>query len=143
MTAPGHMLYDPRAVPTVRRWTVRAVSMIAAGLATRSPAQIKTVLLRLRRGTRPATLEQVAQTRREVDQAVLACSGRKNCLRRSLTITLTCRLAGTWPTWVVGVRTLPPFAAHSWVEADGQPVGEDTPPGYHRALISVPPAQPQ
>jgi hypothetical protein len=139
MTTTVHMLYDPKAVPLALRWTIRAVSLIAAGLATRKPARIKAILLRLRRGARPAAIEQVAHVRHEVDRSVLGCSGRKNCLRRSLTIALTCRLFGTWPTWVVGVRTLPPFAAHAWVEADGQPVGEDTPPGYHQALISVPP----
>jgi hypothetical protein len=43
-----------------------------------------------------------------------------------------------WPTWCVGVTTLPPFRAHSWVEAEGRPVGEDVPPTHFRKLISLP-----
>ncbi|MFH9191318.1 lasso peptide biosynthesis B2 protein [Streptomyces globisporus] len=39
----------------------------------------------------------------------------------------------------MGVRTSP-FAAHAWVEADGQPVGETYPPDHYRKLISISPA---
>ncbi|MFH9561585.1 lasso peptide biosynthesis B2 protein [Streptomyces globisporus] len=46
---------------------------------------------------------------------------------------------GCWPTWCIGVRTSP-FAAHAWVEADGQPVGETYPPDHYRKLISISPA---
>ncbi|MGH4007937.1 MAG: lasso peptide biosynthesis B2 protein [Pseudonocardiaceae bacterium] len=45
---------------------------------------------------------------------------------------------GVWPTWCTGVHTAP-FAAHAWVEADGQPVGEPHGPGYYRPLIVITP----
>ena len=53
-------------------------------------------------------------------------------------VTLLCRVRGQWPTWCVGARRLPPFAAHAWVEADGIMVGEDYPPDYFRTLFTVP-----
>ncbi|WP_435854848.1 lasso peptide biosynthesis B2 protein [Streptomyces triculaminicus] len=37
-----------------------------------------------------------------------------------------------------GVRT-PPFAAHAWVEADGQRVGEPHDTATYRTLLTVPP----
>ncbi|MEE1740454.1 lasso peptide biosynthesis B2 protein [Streptomyces sp. BE147] len=38
-----------------------------------------------------------------------------------------------------GVRTHP-FAAHAWVEAEGNRSVNPTPPGHHRPLLTVPPA---
>jgi hypothetical protein len=35
-------------------------------------------------------------------------------------------------------RRLLPFAAHTWVEAEGIMVGEDYPVDYFRALFKVP-----
>jgi hypothetical protein len=55
-----------------------------------------------------------------------------------LATTLLCRIRGVWPTWCIGVRTAP-FAAHAWVEVDGQRIGEPQGPGYYRPLIIIPP----
>ncbi|MBB6416357.1 hypothetical protein [Streptomyces sp. AK010] len=33
----------------------------------------------------------------------------------------------------------PPFAAHAWVEAERQLVGEGHPKGHFKTLISIPP----
>ena len=49
---------------------------------------------------------------------------------RSIATALLCRMSGTWPTWRVGVRTVAPFSAHAWVEAEGKPVDEVEPAGY-------------
>ena len=57
---------------------------------------------------------------------------------KSLATVLLCRWRGAWPTWCVGVRRLPPFGAHAWVEAEGVAVGEDYPPDYFRTLFTVP-----
>jgi hypothetical protein len=67
----------------------------------------------------------------------LHCAAREGCLARSLATVLLCRLRGGWPTWCVGARRLPPFAAHAWVEADGVMVGEDHPTDYFRTLFTV------
>ena len=92
----------------------------------------------LRRGAKPATFEQAKAARDAVVAVSLHCAAREGCLARSLATVLLCRLRGHWPTWCVGARRLPPFAAHAWVEADGIMVGEDYPPDYFRILFTVP-----
>ncbi|MET7638583.1 lasso peptide biosynthesis B2 protein [Streptomyces sp. NPDC005438] len=139
MTTPETIPYRPNRVPFAQRWGIRATALLAGLLARRSPQQIHKVLSRLRRGARPATLEEVTRVRASVVAASLGCAGREACLRRSLTVTLFCRVRGTWATWCVGPRTVPPFAAHAWVEAEGVPVGENVAEGYFQKLISVGP----
>ena len=138
MTTPETVFHRPRSVPLARRIVARAA--VAAGrlLATQSPRRIRTVLGWLRRGARPASLEQAAAARDTVVAVSLACASREGCLPRSLAIVLLCRLRGQWPAWCVGARRLPPFAAHAWVEAGGIMVGEDYPADYFRPLFKVP-----
>jgi hypothetical protein len=107
-------------------------------LATQSPRRIRTVLGWLGQGARPATFEQAKVARDTVVAVSLVCAAREGCVPRSLATILLCRLRGRWPTWCVGARRLPPFAAHAWVEADGIMVGEDYPPDYFRTLFTVP-----
>ncbi|MFI9215008.1 lasso peptide biosynthesis B2 protein [Streptomyces werraensis] len=64
----------------------------------------------------------------------------KGCLPRSLGAALLCRLRGTWPTWCAGVRVVPPFTAHAWIEAEGSLVGEGVPDGYFARLVTVEPS---
>ncbi len=73
----------------------------------------------------------------------LACRGPQGCLPRSLATALLCRMSGQWPVWCVGVRVLPPFGAHAWVEAEGELVHENVPADYFRRLISVDPPEPR
>ncbi len=47
---------------------------------------------------------------------------------------------GTWPTWCAGVRVVPPFTAHAWIEAEGSLVGEGVPDGYFARLVTVEPS---
>lgn len=117
---------------------VRLVVGVARILATRPPAQIRRVLNVLRRGAEPATARQAAAARADVVAVSLGCAAPEGCLPRSLATVMLCRLQGRWPTWCVGVRRMAPFGAHSWVEAEGGPVGEDAPAGYFATLISVP-----
>ena len=138
MASPEAISYDPRSVPFGRRIRVRAMVAIARLLSTRSPRRIRQVLTGLRRGARPATFEQAKAARDAVVAVSLHCAAREGCLARSLATVLLCRLRGQWPTWCVGARRLPPFAAHAWVEAEGIMVGEDYPPDYFRVLFSVP-----
>ena len=138
MSMPEAVFYQPRAVPLPRRILTYLAVGAARLLATRSPRRIRTVLGRLRRGAVPATFEQAKAARDAVVAVSLHCAAREGCLARSLATVLLCRLRGQWPTWCVGARRLPPFAAHAWVEADGIMVGEDYPPDYFRILFSVP-----
>ncbi|MER6713636.1 lasso peptide biosynthesis B2 protein [Streptomyces sp. NPDC006129] len=137
MSSPEVVAHAPRAVPPLRRLEVRLVVAVARLLATRRPRRVRTVLERLSRGARPATVEETRAARDAVVAVSLACAGREGCLPRSLATALLCRLRGRWPTWCVGARRLPPFGAHAWVEAEGVPVGEEYPPGYFRPLFTV------
>jgi Transglutaminase-like superfamily len=139
MSMPEALIHRPRSVPLRRRMpaylAVGAARLLAA---TRSPRRIRTVLGWLRHGARPATVGQAKAARDDVVAVSLMCASREGCVARSLATVLLCRLHGQWPTWCVGARRVPPFAAHAWVDADGVPVGEDFPPDYFRTLFTVP-----
>jgi hypothetical protein len=55
------------------------------------------------------------------------------CLYRSLTVICLLERRGIAQTLVLAVRPQP-FAAHAWVEVEGQPVLPDGDPGYERLL---------
>jgi hypothetical protein len=137
MSMPEAVLYQPRSVPLRRRLLAYAAVGVARLLATLSPRRIRAVLGWLRRGARPATFEQAKAARDTVVAVSLTCAAREGCVARSLATVLLCRVRGVWPTWCVGARRVPPFAAHAWVEADGVPVGEDYPPDYFRTFFTV------
>jgi hypothetical protein len=137
VTTPEVVAHAPRSVPLPRRLVAYAVVAAARLLATRPPRQIRAVLGHLRRGARPATYAEAKAARDTIVAVSLTCAAREGCLPRSLATVLLCRLGGRWPTWTVGARRLPPFAAHAWVEADGVMVDEDYPPDYFRALFRV------
>jgi hypothetical protein len=138
MSTPEAVLHDPGSVPLGRRMLVRVAVGAARLLATQPPRRIRRVLGFIRSRARPATIEEARAARQAAVAVSLACGGREGCLPRSLATVLLCRLRGSWPTWCVGVRRLPPFAAHAWVEAEGVAVGEDYPPDYFRTLFTVP-----
>jgi hypothetical protein len=138
MSTPEALYLDPRSVPLPRRILAYLAVGTARALATQPPGRIRKLLGRLERGSKPATFEQAKAARDTVVAVSLTCAGREGCLPRSLATVLLCRLGGTWPTWTVGARRLPPFAAHAWVEAGGAMVDEDYPPDYFRALLRVP-----
>ncbi|MET8450812.1 lasso peptide biosynthesis B2 protein [Streptomyces sp. NPDC005209] len=130
----------PRSVvPWPARLAARLAVAAAKPLTHLSPERVRRLLALLARGARPAGFAQVATARDAVTTVSLVCAGREGCLQRSLATALLCRARGVWPTWCVGIRTAPPFAAHAWVQADGRMVGEGVPEGYFRVLFSVPP----
>ncbi|MGW4751673.1 lasso peptide biosynthesis B2 protein [Streptomyces chartreusis] len=140
MTTPS-ALERPTGVPLGRRLAARLVLLPTVALALLPPRRMRTVLGVLRRGAAPATAAQARQARDAMCAVSLRCTGPKGCLPRSLGAALLCRLRGTWPTWCTGVRVVPPFTAHAWIEAEGRPVGEDVPDGYFARLIAVEPAE--
>ncbi|MFJ4428615.1 lasso peptide biosynthesis B2 protein [Streptomyces galilaeus] len=142
MTTPS-ALERPAGVPLARRLAACLVLVPAVALAMLPPRRIRTVLGILRRGAVPASTAQAQDARDAMCAASLHCAGPKGCLPRSLGAALLCRLRGTWPTWCAGVRVVPPFTAHAWIEADGGPVGEGVPEGYFARLVAVaPPSRP-
>ncbi|MGH3922548.1 MAG: lasso peptide biosynthesis B2 protein [Pseudonocardiaceae bacterium] len=138
MASPEAISYDPRSVPFRRRVRVRTMVAVARLLSTRSPRRIHEVLIRLRRGARPATYQEACNARQAVVSVSLACAGREGCLVRSLATALLCRSHGYWPTWCLGARRLAPFYAHAWIEVDGVMIGEDYPADYFRTFFTVP-----
>lgn len=120
-----------------RRATVLLAVAVARVLATRPPNQLRGAMTVLAKGAVPAGAAQAERARRDVVSASYACASPEGCLPRSIATALVCRLAGRWPAWCVGVRAVPPFGAHAWVEADGRQVGEPYPEGYHRELFGV------
>ncbi|WP_174501725.1 lasso peptide biosynthesis B2 protein [Streptacidiphilus neutrinimicus] len=117
----------------------RPLPLLAVGaarlLARVKPARLRRILEFARRGAAAATAEQAAVAREQVVAVSMRCAGN-NCLQRSIAAALLCRLRGSWPTWCTGVRTHP-FAAHAWIQVDGEPIGEPHPAGFFRPLLSV------
>ncbi|RJL31264.1 lasso peptide biosynthesis B2 protein [Bailinhaonella thermotolerans] len=138
MSVPG-ALERPDGVPFRRRLAARAAVSLAFPLSRLPPRRLRAVLALVSRGARPADHARAEAARDAVLAVSLACLGSQGCLPRSLATALLCRMWGVWPTWCAGVRAKPPFGAHAWVEAEGLPVGEASPPGYLSPLITVPP----
>lgn len=120
----------------------RPAALLAVGaariLARLSPRRIRTVLSLLRCRAAPASYDQALTARDAVVATSVFCASGRGCVQRSLATALLCRIRGVWPTWCTGVRSVP-FAAHTWVEADGRPVDEPYPAGYYRPIITIPP----
>ncbi|MGW7818628.1 lasso peptide biosynthesis B2 protein [Streptomyces puniciscabiei] len=140
MSIPVAFPQRPR-LPLRQRLRPLLVVVIARLLAGLRPARLRRVLEWVRRGAEPATAEQAAKALRDVIAVSMRCAGQA-CLQRSIATALLCRSKGTWPTWCTGVRTNP-FAAHAWVEADGELIGEPYPAGHYRPLLTVPPSDNQ
>lgn len=138
MTTPS-ALDRPAGVPFGRRAAARLVLGAAFALSHLPPRRIRAVLGAVRRGAAPASAAQAQDARDAVCAVSLRCAGPRGCLPRSLAAALLCRLQGTWPTWCVGVRVVPPFTAHAWVEVDGRPVDEGVPDDYFSRLVVVGP----
>ncbi|MCF6523395.1 lasso peptide biosynthesis B2 protein [Streptomyces sp. JJ36] len=138
MTTPS-ALDRPTGVPRTARLAARLVLVPALVLSLLPPRRIRTVLCLIRRGAAPASTAQARRARDAMCAVSLRCAGPRGCLPRSLGAALLCRLWGSWPTWCTGVRVVPPFTAHAWVEAAGRPVGEGVPDDYFSRLMAVGP----
>ncbi|WP_328806199.1 lasso peptide biosynthesis B2 protein [Streptacidiphilus fuscans] len=125
------------ALPLWRRPAPLLAVGAARVLARVKPATLRKVLEFTRRGADAATTDQAAAAREQVVAVSARCAGN-NCLQRSIASALLCRVRGTWPTWCTGVRTHP-FAAHAWIQVDGEPIGEPHPAGFFHPLLAVEP----
>lgn len=114
------------------------VSISRALSRHRSPKQLRHMLERLSSGARTATYDEAKQARDAILTVSPRCRGRAACLVRSLSVLMLCRVRGIWPTWCVGVLVTPPFAAHAWVEADGEIVEEPMSSADFRKFFTVP-----
>jgi hypothetical protein len=134
------LLPEPPRLSFCRRVEARAAVLVATLLARWSPQRIRTVLVGLSAGQRPATQPEVEHAWEAAVGVSARCAGRRGCLVRSLATVLLCRWHGSWPTWCVGVRDAGLPDAHAWVEVDGRPVRElpGTAEAY-RVVLSVGP----
>lgn len=139
VSLPQTVSHSPRSVPMPVRIAVRVASGLAAVLAVQAPRRIERVLRLLRKGAAAATYARTRGLRDATTAVSLPCAGPEGCIRRSITVALLCRAGGMWPTWCVGVRSVPPFSAHAWVEAEGEMVGESLPREAFLTIITVPP----
>ncbi|MFF5718252.1 lasso peptide biosynthesis B2 protein [Streptomyces buecherae] len=141
MTTPS-ALERPSDVPFGWRLAARLVLLPALALSLLPPRRLRAVLGLVRRGAPPSGAARAGRARDAMCAVSLRCAGPKGCLPRSLGAALLCRLAGTWPTWCTGVRVVPPFTAHAWIEVAGRPVGEGVPDDYFARLMTVAPVRP-
>ncbi|MFC8623128.1 lasso peptide biosynthesis B2 protein [Streptomyces anulatus] len=129
-----------------RSWKLRLQTRLAICLARIlalfKPYVLRRLLTRLSKGAAPADAAVTTAARDSVLASSLGLHGLRACLPRSLAVALLCRLRGTWPTWCVGVRTAPPFAAHAWVEAGQEMIGETGGYDSYSRLFTVPPTTP-
>lgn len=138
MTTPS-ALDRSASVPFGRRLAARMVLIPAAVLTLLPPRRLRSVLGLARRGAEPASVAQAQNAREAMCAVSLRCAGPRGCLPRSVGAALLCRLGGSWPTWCTGVRAVPPFAAHAWIEVQGRPVDEGVPDDYFTRLMTVAP----
>lgn len=129
----------PARLTTVTRTQVALALGLASLLRTRPPDSIRHLLTKVATGARPASYQATKLARDQILTASSRCRGGNACLLRSIAVALLCRWRGIWPTWVVGVLAVPPFAAHAWVEADGRIVDEPLGETDYRALFRVRP----
>ncbi|MFI2316825.1 lasso peptide biosynthesis B2 protein [Streptomyces sp. CB00072] len=129
-----------------RSWKLRLQTRLAICLARTlalfKPYVLRRLLTRLSKGAAPADAAVTTAARDSVLASSLGLHGLRACLPRSLAVAVLCRLRGTWPTWCVGVRTAPPFAAHAWVEAGQEMIGETGGYDSYSRLFTVPPTTP-
>ncbi|MGS2647747.1 lasso peptide biosynthesis B2 protein [Streptosporangium sp. LJ11] len=128
----------PTRISLPNRLLIGLVIPAARVLSRKPPKRLRRLFGRLVAGARPASYAEAKLARDQILTASPRCRGRSACLVRSISVLLLCRSRGTWPTWCVGVVATPPFAAHAWVEADGQVVDEPVDNTYLRTFFTVP-----
>lgn len=121
---------DLRPVEQLRARTAVAIARL---LIILPPARLARLLTRVCRRSRPATYDEALAARTAACSVSIRCAGL-GCLQRSVATVLICRMRGASPDWCTGFRTQP-FAAHAWVEVDGQAVGE--PDGIRNFLTMI------
>jgi hypothetical protein len=110
------------------RWTIRdgdawrAVSDLRSGVGTTPPA--------LETGMEPVAAWRLAHI---VTRVLHRLPSDSRCLFRSLTLMCMLERRGIAQTLVIAVRPQP-FAAHAWIEVEGQAMLPDADPGYERLM---------
>lgn len=133
------VLPQPSTKPATWQSQLRTRSCVAAAFALSqiNPLWLGRVMTAVvRNGNRP-TAELVEHHRRMVVAVSMYCAG-EGCLPRSIATALLSRSYGYGITWCTGAQDRP-FAAHAWVELDGEPIGEVSQLGGFQKLIECTP----
>jgi hypothetical protein len=90
-----------------------------------------------RLASRRATPDETLSALRAVDAGAALLPFRVACLERSLAALLLLAARRRGVTWRIGVRT-PPITIHAWLaDASGEPIGESSPVGDYRPLLTI------
>jgi hypothetical protein len=92
----------------LRRGAVPTVSVLRRGLVDAGPDS--------------GQVERGLRFGRAVVKVLRLLPTDSRCLMRSLVVTRMLARRGVYAKVIIGVRPKPSFAAHAWVEVDGQPV---------------------
>jgi hypothetical protein len=118
------MAVSPFVATRLRHRVAGIVGLTVAVLVLRLPFRWTTALAgMLAHGGRPATYEQATHYVEAARRAARWYPGQAACLETSLNAVIAARLCGKRLDWCIGARQLP-YAAHAWVEAAGEPIGE-------------------
>lgn len=134
MTAPAIAEHVGRT-PWYRGTGARCAVGAARLLVVLPPTRLQRVLRLISRGTVPVRYDDALRARQLTVAVSTRCAGL-GCLQRSVATVLLCRARGQWADWCTGFR-VQPFAAHAWVEVDGQPVGEPYDMSMFRTVLAV------
>ncbi|MFC7308966.1 lasso peptide biosynthesis B2 protein [Streptomyces monticola] len=105
---------------------VAALALLGLAVALQRLLPLRAVLAIAHTVKRPRRPTRRQSVERYVTAAAWAGDrfpGRAACLEQSLTAYLLCSLHGWNVDWCIGCR-FDPAAAHAWIEAEHQPVGE-------------------
>lgn len=128
-------LSERRKLPLHRRLVPLLAVGIARLLAKAKPARLRTVLNSSAAAhPRPPRPGPRRPRRRRLRQPALRRPGLPATLHRHRPPLPRPRLLAH----LVHRHPHPPFAAHAWVEAHNQPIGEPHPKGHYKPLIVIP-----
>lgn len=127
---------QPATAPhgTARIWT-RPMVGLALMLTLLPPSTLQRCLRTLKGNARATTAPQAQRIRATTCSVSARCAG-EGCLQRSIAVYLICRLEGHAPGWKTGYQ-LEPFAAHAWVEVDGNPIDEPAAIRSYTTVLAV------
>lgn len=133
------VLPEPSTKPTSLgvRLRTRTCVGLAFGVSQLKPVWIRQAMQTVVRGGKKPKIEMVEHYRRLIVSVSTTCAG-EGCLPRSIATALLARSHGYGVTWCTGAQDRP-FAAHAWVELDGEPIGEVADlNGFRKLLICNP-----
>ena len=138
MSSSPMAIHPENSRPAPLRYRIAGVlGCVGALILLRFPVSVSLELMRRLNGntSREASVHEAARMVEAVRTVGRFFPGRFACLESALSSALAALTLGRRVHWCVGARMMP-YAAHSWVEVAGEPIGE---PGFsdHPYLVLV------